>query len=250
MNHRLKSVCNLAVTLFTFGSLAGGAYASVITNGDFETGDFTGWSVGITPNYASGGRPYNVDTTGDRWEVSTTTAIQGLSARNGFDGGVVDGSGSALNEADLEFFLSQDFTVIQTISTATLTFDFDITGGPTFAQSRSGAPTEDRVFAVSIMDSLGAEVASLYSYAVAGTTSDSNPLQNVNLDVSSSFSSLGFGTYSLRFLESVPQYFTGAGNFTIDNISLDLQVIPALSSALLLGHCFAAMGLVALLRRI
>ncbi|APZ96400.1 PKD domain-containing protein [Fuerstiella marisgermanici] len=216
------------VTIVSFADDDGGSDSShsaqptdVIVNGTFATGDFTGWNVGIDPTRADGGRPFAVDVGGDGWLVGNSSLLPGLSAFNGFDGGVV-GSSGPLYEEDLEFFLNQPITVGGPLSSALLSFQFDVAGGPAFSLSRSGAPTEDRVFSVRATDSSGNVLSTFYSYTVAGTTTDSNPIQNVSIDISSQLNALGAGNYLLEFHELIPQYFTGGGRFAIDDISLEI----------------------------
>jgi hypothetical protein len=195
------------------------APVEVLTNGNFETGDFTGWNVGIAPTIANGGSPFDVDSSGDGWIVGNSyngyfsvPAISGLSAFNGFDGGVNSDS-----QADFVFYLRQNFAVSDAISLAQLSFSFDITGGPSFGG------TEDRIFSVRILDSQNTAVATPYIYIVKAGTEDNNPLQNVNLDLTTALDSLSAGTYTLEFHELIPQYYTGPSNFVLDNISLKIS---------------------------
>lgn len=213
-----------------------------LANGDFETGDFSGWTVGITPTYAEGGRPYNIDPSGDGWVVASSnqgalnlSPIDGYSAFNGFDGGVV-GSSGALYEADLTFFLRQGFSWTDSLDSATLAFTFDIRGGPRTSYASRGTPVEARVFSVNILDTSLQTLATVYQYAVAPQDYEPNPpVTSPVLDIAPALSSLGAGSYVLEFSELIPQYYTGAGAFVLDNISLDVQtsVVPVPGACLL-----------------
>lgn len=194
--------------------------AEVISNGNFETGDFTGWTVGIVPTFANGGRPYFVNSNGNGWVVSNSSQgspsispASGYSAFNGFDGGIVDGNGTAIAEGDLQFFLNQSFTKSGTVTSATLSFTYDINGGPN---------GQARVFSVQILNSSDAVVGTAYSLSV--TSSGQNvPLTPVNIAIDSLLNSLPDDTYKLNFSELIPQYYTGPAAFMIDNISLDIS---------------------------
>jgi len=228
----------LASSILSISSLVSVANAGLITNGDFSTGDFTGWDVGITPTVADGGRPYSIDTSGDGWDIRGTT----LYATNGFDGGAIL-NGVPDYEADLDFYLQQDFSFSGNVISAFLSFEFDITGGPSFVASRSGAPTEDRVFDVSFLDSLGIDLGSVYTYTVAGTTVDSNPRQFINLDVTSFFNNNSGNNFKLSFNENIPQYFTGGGSFQIDNIDLNIVTADVPEPSTLAIFALGMMGL-------
>ncbi|MFO1171322.1 MAG: VCBS domain-containing protein [Hyphomicrobiaceae bacterium] len=200
-----------------------------LTNGSFSTGNFNGWSVGITPSHAQGGRPYNIDSAGDGWEIRSgsgtalgSTFGNQLMAVNGFDGGVVSSGGSMLPEADLAFYLRQGFNLDGSEIGASLSFIYDIIGGPNFGQSNGGFPTEGRTFDVRILNTAGTVLDTVYSYSVAGTTVDGQPARSISLDLSPTIGTLPPGTYILEFHELIPQYYTGGAQFEIDNISLSL----------------------------
>jgi hypothetical protein len=208
------------------------AVASVLVNGDFQTGDFTGWSVGIVPTNANGGRPYYVDPGGDGWVVANTNQtafamppINGYSAFNGFDGGVVNGTSQPIYEADLNFFLRQEFAFSGNVSSAPLSFTFDINGGPYSTYSIRGTAVEPRVFSVFVLDQSLTLLTTIYANTVPVANSHPNnevPLTQVSLDISSQLNSLGGGSYWLEFHEFIPQYYTGGGGFVLDDVSLGL----------------------------
>ncbi|MEQ8785615.1 MAG: PEP-CTERM sorting domain-containing protein [Pirellulaceae bacterium] len=229
----------LSLALLAGLAIATSQVHAAIVNGGFETGDFSGWDVGILPGYDDGGRPYAIDPTGDGWIVSNVSPgslspINGYTAFNGFDGGVLDEFGRPVREGDLLFYLRQDFSFTGEVEAATLDFSFDIYGGP--------RGSEPRVFSVNILDG-GSNVANLYTYSVASV--DSNPLQTISLDIAPTLDALGAGTYTLSFEELIPQYYTGPGRFAIDDISLEIETAPVPEPSSLLafaglGMCFGA----------
>ena len=233
------------------------ASATALTNGDFETGDFTGWTVGISPTYAEGGRPYFIDTTGDGWVVSNSSQgalsiapHSGFSAFNGFDGGVVEPvTGDSLPEADLTFFLMQAFSFAAPLDSAALSFVYDINGGP------AASGRESRFLTVEILDAVTLEVLdTVYSFEVnsANRTNAAVPLTSIDMDIAAPLNALGAGAYFLNFGEHIPQWYTGAGTIMLDSISLTLEEsaqvpLPAAAPALLAA--LGALGVAARRRR-
>lgn len=219
-----KLLAGLAVGMMMFGMTKEAISSQMVNNGNFETGNFSSWNVGIAPTYANGGRPYNIDSSGDGWVVSNIiqgglAPISGYSAFNGFDGGIIVNN-TVLPNNDLLFFLSQGFTFDGIVTNASLSFSFDITGGPI-------GGNESRVFSANIINNSNDQNNTVYTYYVAGLTTDSNPLQVVNLNLTSIMNTLGAGNYTLSFNELIPQYYTGPATFVLDNISLDIATTPA-----------------------
>ena len=190
---------------------------NLIDNGDFATGTFSGWDVGIIPDYGDGGRPYSVDSGGDGWAIyaddSLVADLPGLSAYNGFDGGVVDEFGQPVYEADLNFYLTQGFSTTGYIDSAFLQFTFDIYGGPSPSYSSRGTPVEDRVFDVSLLNSSGDLIETFYSYSNTALDGygDLNPVATISIDISNALNLIGADDYFLSFNELIPQYYTGGG---------------------------------------
>ncbi len=61
---RFKAILRTTVAVAAFAAIASSAHASGFSNGDFETGDFTGWTQGSGYWNASGGAPYPTYSTG------------------------------------------------------------------------------------------------------------------------------------------------------------------------------------------
>jgi len=205
-----------AATVFATGPLE----ASVLVNGDFQTHDFTGWTVGYSPTIANGGSPY------ENWVVRNNNSfilnpISGYSAFNGFDGG--NNSAPFSYENDFSYFMRQSFAFSGTVTSATLSFQYQVAYGPYTGYSSRGTPVESRVLSVGFLDQTLSSVSTLYSYADAAMDSQViHPLQSISLDITSQLNALGSGTYWLDFNELIPQYYTGGAEIAYDNISLDI----------------------------
>ncbi len=211
--------------------LSGVVHASpILVNGGFETGNFDGWSVGITPDYASGGRPYHVDPYGDGWVISSTAqtaysipTISNFTAYNGFDGGVLLKNGLPGYEADMTFWLSQSFSISQYNDLATLSFDFRTAGSQSKSFSSRGTPVEARTFTVSLFDSLNTNLGRVYSYTMPYDNPSIRPLVNVKIDLTALLNGVRApDKLTLRFEQLIPQYYTGGAGFAIDNVNLDV----------------------------
>ncbi len=185
------------------------AHILAITNGSFETGNFSGWTVSDLSNPY---RPLKVESTGTSlgsfgfFAVSPTDG--NFAATHGFDGSVGT------------IRIAQDVT----ISTETLlSFDYRVGYNMTF-----GA-TLDRVFFVNVNETGGgANLATfnLFSTDIATkqSVSDTGNLAGfVNLD-----SFIG-QTVQLAFDVFIPQNFTGPAAFQLDNIRLTDVIAPAVS---------------------
>ncbi len=203
----------------------------LLVNGDFETGDLTGWSAGYLPSYADGGRPYAIanQPTENGWQVrqqATTVGgglplgpISGFSAFNGFDGGSTSASGTG----GIAFHLRQAFQNTADYSFARFRFQYDVDGGP-----MSGAA---RILSVGILDAEGNGVGVIHTFLLLPSgvwTSGSVPLRTVEVPVGALLNSLPPGGYFLNVHEDVPEYFTGPAAIVLDNLSLWVDSGPNL----------------------
>lgn len=225
------------------------AQAGLITNGDFETRTFSGWTVGTTQidpfeaalndgrnslQVSAGGGGYSWFLRNQQANYfgspNQATPITNFSAFNGFDG------------SPGYFFLRQGFSLTSDpLLSADLSFDYAV------QSSYSG---QSRVFTANILDSTGTtRLANLFSHTQpTGNQITWNPT-NVDLDIASMLNGLGAGNYQLEFRIDIPQYFAGPAQFAIDNISLDTQVstIPEPASLTLFG--IGAVGMAYAARR-
>lgn len=191
---------------------AAGADASIInliTNGGFETGTFTGWSVASS----------NADTGGcDKgWVVSTTGGATGCSSVANPLGRYAayqsfDGTGPKTRT------LSQNF-VVPTLSTAVLDF-YD-----SYAFNIVLGRENPRSFDVQLTS--GGVTTNLYHFASpVGSNVNATPFGHINVDVSSVLLGLAGKAATLSFVTTIPDYFSGPAGFALDNISLNVDTTP------------------------
>ena len=208
------------------------AASSLLVNGGFETGDFTGWTV---VDLVGSSGSFFVDNDG-------TPPLSGLPTV-----GPASGSFYAVSaqEGTGTHALIQTFTVPGPGNTVTLSFDMfvddhngvgplidpaglDHTGGP-----NQHARVDILTPAASPFDTGAGVLASLY--LGVDPAAPPNPYTNYVFDISGFVG--GGGTYQLRFAEVDNQFFLHQG---VDNVSID--AVPEPQSLILLGS-----GLMALL---
>ncbi|MCR9296105.1 MAG: M36 family metallopeptidase [bacterium] len=183
-----------------------------IVNGGFETGDFSGWEVLAAGNVLW---PWTVSPAGDgtqnrvggnqNFGLAPTQPQEGnFAAWNGFDGA-----------GPMEYILTQDvYLPNQPVS---LTWEHRIQWNYAFA---GGVATEPRVFEVQVRDPETADVLrTLYSYQ---TPREFEQATGDTGWVSTTVDLAGFDgqLIELAFIQSIPQVFTGPGQFEIDNVQL------------------------------
>jgi len=209
-----KLILTCAITLF-FACCANAAPTELIANGDFETGDFTGWTV---TNLAGGTGNWFVDAPGTTTPVSNqVTLASGGSGSFGRWYAVTDQGGPGTHS------LTQSFTGL-----------LDHTGGPIqFA-------TVDILSAGASPFDMGAGVLANF-YLGVDPKPNPNPFTGYSFDITSIVGA--GGTFQIRFGEVDNLLFHNQG---IDNVSILAQPIPA-PGAILLGSI--GMGFVSWLRR-
>jgi hypothetical protein len=198
-------------SLFLFIALAATSQmahaVSLLTNGSFETGDFTGWT-------ASANGPGGCDTD---WNVGSSGAATNCGGGGGF--GLVnpdtpiDGSFAAYNSFDGDgpqtFSLSQSILVPTSVDSGALSWSES--GG--FLFSFIGPDPEPRIWDVSLGGT------SVFS-------SSFNSDQDIDwiarsFDVTSILAANAGSTIDLVFSNFIPEFFTGPAGWGLDGVGLE-----------------------------
>jgi len=200
------------------------AVTELVTNGGFETG-FGGWTAGFTPGHRV--CCDNFTDTGTRAQGGDNAFFSPLigvrSAFGDWDGGLDGDYGAAT-----DFWVRQGLTKTSDVSSAILTFSFNV-GGGAYKSYEGGYQGYTEVVKRNVTANfLGADLSlqsNLYTFErplLLGTEPLLFGQQNITLDVTAAFNALGNGAFVLDFGRHVPQYFTGPGYFALDGISLSV----------------------------
>lgn len=197
--------CLIAVT-FTTSLFAYQTSHSVelITNGSFETGDFTGWDAN---DLAIPFHPLNVRQAGvsPGFGSFVTSPTNGMFvASHGFDGG-----GPGTIEISQEVSIPSGFN-------AQLTFDWR--AGWSFITSFAAPRTFDLV----IKDAISDTVILQQSLLVADVIEDQVLLDTGPNSESVDLTSFAGKSIRVMFVVFVPESFTGPAHMQLDNVSLDI----------------------------
>ena len=189
----------------------------LVTNGDFETGSFTGWTV--TDQAGSFPRGWFIDTPG------TATPLSGLLT----EANPAGGSFYAVTDQDGEGSHSLTQTIVVPVSSQViLSFDYFVNdwngAGPLgnvldFNIAPTQFATADILTAGAGPFDTGAGVVANLVYA--GGDTPPNAYTTFLLDITSLVG--GGGTFQLRFAESDNQFFL---NFGLDNVSVLATPVP------------------------
>ena len=193
------------------GGLPAPTDANLITNGSFETGDFTGWTVATTgppfiPWQVTGGGA------GSGFGMAPTEPQDGdFVAWNGFDGG-----------GPMQYTMYQDVAIPADAPVAQLSWQDRLQWNFTLG----GEATEPRIYAVQVRDPVtDAVLETLHSFSTdvqaVNPTGDTG-WQTHTADLSAYIGS----TVRLYFQEYVPQSGTGPAQAEIDAVSLRTVVRP------------------------
>ncbi|MGI9590621.1 MAG: PEP-CTERM sorting domain-containing protein [Myxococcota bacterium] len=224
MSPRLLAVLTLLTLATSF--VPGSARAvSVLTNGGFEAGDLSGWSTsglgtsGFCPNDL---RDWNVDASG----LGTGCSPVGDPPGGSFAAYVMnDGTAGTVYQ------LSQTFIVPSTVLAA------DLSWSQSIVSNYSGLP---RTFEVQLYDQFSALLATVFSTPIA--FSDPDPLWTTRtLDLTSLLASQAGNPVELRFVNAIPDAWTGPAGLGLDDVSIEV-LVPEPSTAALLGAALVALA--------
>jgi len=224
MSFRTLALCAAAVLT------AQPAFAAteLVVNGGFETGDFTAWNTGYTAGnnvccmgfQSTGGS--KVQTSGS----NLGSAIDGAwSAYGDWDGG--DGVAPIDLNLPTDFYIRQHLIKLSDVTSATLSFQFKVAGGAyaNYAANSGYGGIQKRNVTANFLGADQSPQANLFTWErdlMTGNEAFTTPLQTVTLDVTAAFNALNDGSFYLDFGRHIPQYFTGAGYFVMDSVSLQV----------------------------
>ncbi|MGD2118788.1 MAG: PEP-CTERM sorting domain-containing protein [Chromatiales bacterium] len=220
-----KTIKVAFVSSFLFISTSASA-VELLTNGGFETGDFTGWTatdnvgIGITELI-----PWTVSGPGGGYFGNSSPLSGSFSALNGFDG-----------DAGLTYGLYQD-VAIPVAQTAIFTTNHRIEYDGLGITS-----SQDRIFEITIRDLANSILSTLYTQNVTLNGAPSTDLgwQSNTFDISA-FSGQ---TVRIYLSEFIPEDYTGPATIEFDDISLDVTpaAVPVPAPLALLGLGLLGLG--------
>ena len=229
MRNQIYTYLFALLSLF-FTHTAQAAIIELITNGDFETGDFTGWtSTDLLP----GTGQFLIDTPG------TSTPISGNATAPNPTGGnfyaVSDQVGPGTHA------IEQTFVVPFDVITLTLTFDLFVNNqagatiiDPMFGLDHTGLPNQhgrvDILSAGSTAFDTGAGVLNNLFIGADPIANNPNPYVSYQFDLTGLLAPSG--AFDLRFAETDNQLFFNLG---VDNISLIATTVPEPNILFLFG---------------
>jgi len=237
MRNQIHTYLFALLSLF-FAHTAQAAVIDLITNGDFETGDFTGWtSTDLLP----GSGQFFIDTPG------TTTPTSGQATAPNPTGGnfyaVSDQGGPGTHAIEQTFFVPFD------VLTLTLTFDMFVNNqaaativDPMFGLNHTGLPMPNQHGRVDIL-SAGSAAFDTGAGVITNLFIGADPIaNNPNPYISYLFDLTGLltgGSFDLRFAETDNQLFFNLG---VDNISLIATTVPEPNILFLFGAGLVLIG--------
>ncbi len=189
--------------------------SNLITNGGFECGSLSGWTLG-GPNVFSGCRMnFNVLTNSQ----SVCTIVNNITRTEGFYAAFTSFDGDAGTTYSLQQTIEVPSDII-TSTAAMLTFDFKVNYQLTF-----GNPTQNRVFTVRFTDLTGVELFNVEEIEF-GLSPDTGGLDiSFNEDILQNLSNYAGESIVINFEAFVPDTNTGPAKALIDNVSLIVEKV-------------------------
>jgi hypothetical protein len=223
----------LILGLSFFGNAAMAAPVNLISNGDFETGTFAGWTVSTTnPDQSGGG-------CNQGWVVANVGIATGcLAVANPLGTYAAyqsfDGTGPKTRT------LSQTF-VVPTFGSAMLsfsqTYDFNVV-------LSNETP---RTFDVNLTSASGTQNV-FHFVSPTGFDTGITPWAQQSVDLTAALTGLAGQSVELAFVSTIPETFSGPAGFGLDNVRLEATPassnVPEPSSLALIGLAAAGLGLV------
>ena len=222
-NHAL---CGLISGLLLLAAGTHTAHGSVIVNGSFETGDFTGWTTtGATSIQGSG---FTAPTNGSFQALATsgTGSVSAASLAAFFGVGSLPGNGNGAATEGSGF--KQSFTLA---SASTLSFDYKLV-----TNEAVGSGFDEIMYFDGSTNLLGSANNAISGQGAAGFI-NGTPYATVTLNLSAGTHTIGFAAYDTG--DTVVD-----SGIVIDNVSL--EAVPEPGTAL---FGFACVGVAALRRR-
>jgi hypothetical protein len=175
--------------------------SSLIVNGSFETGDFTGWTTNVT------GSPFVP------WLVSPAGAGSGFFAPTSPQDGTFDAWNGFDGAGPLEFTMSQDVTLPAGATAVTLSWNDRV-------QWNFFTATLPRTYDVEALNpATNAVLATVYSFSTGNPAT--NPFGDTGWQAhTADLSAFAGATIRLQFHEFIPETFTGPGQIEFDAINI------------------------------
>lgn len=199
---------------------ASAAPINIITNGDFETGDLTGWTA----------TTYGNTSCIQDWHADSAGGIFGCVPLFPALSGAAEAFSSFSGNGPLVFELAQTINVPLSLVSAELSF----------RNSWLMEGNTDSSFQVEVNSDGVVWFQPIRAFDVSGGI---DGFFDRTLDLTASLMSYQGGEVDLIFRGVIPDDFTGLGAFGLDDVALMVEVVPAPGALALLGLGLLGLGL-------